>query len=149
MNEIQRINETPLLQPQSGTGKSKPGQFQATLETALSSKGNPTTPIGEKTPLGEVAAVYPNVIKPGGTQYISQTEQLLDMLDDYATQLNDPGKSLKDLAPLLAEIKRKTEMLVATSNTGATTNERLKDIANTVALTASVEYEKFQRGDFL
>ena len=100
-------------------------------------------------PLGEITSVYPPSIESGPAESITRAEQLLGMLDNFTSQLGNPNKSLRDLAPLMSEIKDKAGELTALSEDMPPTDGDLKKILDSVALTATVEYVKFYRGDLM
>lgn len=149
MDKIQQISDNAVIKQPSAVNKSNPKEFQSALAAVLKGKKTENHQPQQPMPLGELAPAYPQLIGLGNAEFLSQTEQLLEMLDHYTTQLKDPGKSLKDLAPLMNDIKGKASELVASSGDDALADSSLKKIVDKVALTAAVEYVKFHRGDLV
>lgn len=78
-----------------------------------------------------------------------KTDKLLDMLDAYSIQLQDPEVSLRHIEPVLEEIKIKAGTLFKETQNLSAADENLKKIATQTIVTAQTEYLKFQRGDYL
>jgi hypothetical protein len=75
-------------------------------------------------------------------------EPALDRLEAFARGLENPGTSLRDLAPLARELEEDSRRLAALSltHTGASP---LRPLLEEAAALAYVESLKFQRGDYL
>lgn len=71
------------------------------------------------------------------------------MLDAYASKLDDPGVSLKSIAPVLEEINAEADNLLKDTRLLTEADAALKKVATRTAVTAQTEYLKFQRGDYL
>lgn len=78
-----------------------------------------------------------------------KTDKLLDMLDAYSIQLQDPEVSLRHIEPVLEEIKINAGTLFKETQNLSAADENLKKIATQTIVTAQTEYLKFQRGDYL
>lgn len=78
-----------------------------------------------------------------------KTNTLLEMLDSYASKLDDPSVSLKSIAPVLEEINTKADSLLKETQLLTDTDAALKKVATQTIVTAQTEYLKFQRGDYL
>lgn len=153
MVNIHQINE--LTQSLQGTQAkdTKPGggeAFKNALEQAIEEsefsemKTNaPVSGLEEVTPTQVVQIQQPSEIVSGST------DKLLGMLDDYASQLENSGVSLKQLAPVLEQINEDAEKLLSQTQSLGNANAELKNIATQAAVTAQAEYVKFQRGDYL
>jgi hypothetical protein len=79
----------------------------------------------------------------------NRTDQLLKKLDMYSSRLKDTNISLRNIAPVLEDIKTHAERLLEDANMNPDMDSQLKRIAEEVAITANIEYFKFQRGDYL
>ncbi len=149
MDKIHQVSENSHFKQQTVSNKSKPGEFQSALATVLTAKGAKSHHTHQKMPLGEVAPVYPQPIELGQAEFLARTEQLIEMLDNYKSQLGNPERSLKDIAPLMNEIREKAGELITSSGDASQPDGALKKIVDNVALKASVEYIKYYRGDLL
>ena len=76
-----------------------------------------------------------------------RVEQALSALDKYAEGLGDPKASMEDLAPLVDNLKAEAENMKGLSQELPEGHD-LKGLADEVAILASVEAIKFDRGDF-
>lgn len=148
MDKINQITDNAVIKHPSASGKSNSKTFQSALATVLKGKNAESTRPKPTVPLGEISPVYSKSVAIGRAESLSQTEQLIEMLDHYTAQLKDPGNSLKDLAPLMNEIKSKAATLAASSGDDMA-DSSLKKIIDKVTLTATVEYVKFYRGDLV
>ncbi len=78
----------------------------------------------------------------------AQLEQTLTAMEQYAQALGNPGKTLKDIAPLAEELSQEAGLLSQMSQELAGDNP-LKKLSNDTAILATVEAMKFKRGDFV
>lgn len=148
--QITNINGSPAVRTGQRTGASSPDGFQDTLSNVLDETSGSRTGGSPIAPLGEPQAVnFSREITPVGTGIVEQTDSLLTLLESYADGLEDPDTSLKDLSSLVDRIQEEAEKLMVSTDGSATAENQLKDIAEQTALTANMEYIKFQRGDYL
>ena len=78
----------------------------------------------------------------------AQLEQTLTAMEQYAQALGNPGKTLKDIAPLAEELSQEAGLLSQISQ-GLAGDNPLKKLSNDTAILATVEAMKFKRGDFV
>jgi hypothetical protein len=98
--------------------------------------------------LGEITSKNMNIMSP--SKLVSgQTDNLLKMLDLYSSKLEDPGVSLKSIAPVLEQIKDNAGSLLNDVQNLTDKDAGLKKIATQTMVTAQTEYMKFKRGDYL
>ena len=83
-----------------------------------------------------------------GTRTQRQLEKTLDQLDLYAAALGDPGRTLKELAPLADGLGQEAGRLSRLSQ-ALGENNPLKGLSNEAAVLATVEAMKFRRGDYI
>lgn len=83
------------------------------------------------------------------TDVIKQGDKILNLLDDYARLLTDPGKSLKDIAPLVASIEKEVSLIEAEAADKIHHDHELEKFVQDLAVTASVAALKFHRGDYI
>lgn len=150
MTQINNIQENTAVQTGQRSSAKPAAGFQDSLETALAQKSAGKAESGQAASLGEPQAAHfnPAVSSTAGDDIACQTDSLLDLLESYSKGLEAPGATLKDLAPLADRLRDGAQQLMASADNDAAAGE-LKDIANQAALTANVEYIKFQRGDYV
>ncbi len=148
MTRIDPLLET--LTPLSGKrNKTAPGEdFQASLKEALTKTGKAGSALDAKA-LNEPQATHLSPITAASQEIVSRTEQLMSLLEHYATDLGKTDATLKDLEPLITRIKEEAEGLMAVAGSPGDQDAALQRIATETVLTAQVAYEKFQRGDFV
>ncbi|MCF8067353.1 MAG: hypothetical protein K9L30_02085 [Desulfobacterales bacterium] len=124
-------------------------KFQQTLDKAAARETAGTAanqPVGS---LGEIASVMFNQVKTPTENIMNKTINLLNLLDNYSKDMENPENTLKDLEPLIDEINNNALELNLEAGDTLEKDDRLKDIATQTAITASVEYMKFKRGDYV
>jgi hypothetical protein len=152
MNKISGISDKVLLSGQQKAERSDGASFKKTLNNILEGKGMPDIqPAGREPHLGEPSAAVINGIAYDenlpGTDVAARTDHLLRQLDDYSRDLEDPRRSLKEMEPLIHAIRDDAQQLLDAASK-AEKDPGLKEIATRVAMTANVEYMKFNRGDY-
>lgn len=80
---------------------------------------------------------------------LSQGDGILTLLETYAADLENPGKTLKQMAPLVEAIDHEVTRLEQKANARFSRDEVLMEWVNELSLTARVATVKFHRGDFL
>ena len=150
MDKITGIsNGSPVPEPRK---TEKPGSdlFKQSLEAAQAKKAAASEPAQTLKPLGEIAATtLPQLQSPTPAGVIQKTDNLLDLLDNYSKEMEDPDKTLKDIEPLIDTIKRDASQLLAEAENALPGDGKLKRIAREAAVAANVEYFKFYRGDYI
>ena len=150
MDKITGIsNGSPAPEPRK-TEKQGSDLFKQSLEAAQAKKTTVSGPTQAVKSLGEVAATtLPQLqsLSPAGV--IQKTDRLLDLLDNYLKNIDNPGKTLKDIEPLIDTIKKDASLLLAEADKALPGDGDLKQIAREAAVTANVEYFKFYRGDYI
>jgi hypothetical protein len=79
---------------------------------------------------------------------LGHAKRLLDILDAYQTKMVDPGVTLRDIAPLVRKIETENERLISSADS-LSEDDQLRSILNHLAIIASVEVIKFDRGDYV
>ena len=149
MTKIDQINETMVMQATKKTNTPSQAPFSASLENALSPKTQNNAGIGQTSALCEPQS--PIISQPDASpaDVVGQTDRLLGLLESYATGLENPGATLKELASIVTMMKDEARQLMASTDTHTAGENDLNGIAVKAALTANVEYIKFQRGDYI
>ncbi len=128
----------------------KEGNFQQALFEAFDTKeGSAMNTTARVEALEEIAPIHMPVIQKPSQVVNGKTNDLLDLLDTYAGQLNDTSISLKALSPVLEKINDSADGLLSAARTLGNEDTQLQQIANQTALTARNAYIQFQRGDLL
>lgn len=153
MKGITDLEKIGAVKPQS---KQTPGTgtdgdlFKKTFEKALNESGSTGqaqgTPVS--APLGEIQSPMFNLDASASGGLETGTESLLNKLDTYIEALSNPGQTLKDIEPLLLDIKNEADQLSETLLGSSEDQKALKSIAEQSTLLAQVEYQKFVRGDY-
>ena len=82
------------------------------------------------------------------SQIIEQTENFLDILEEYQNKLLDPQTTLRDIHPLVQRMESEKETLTPVLNS-LPPGDGLKDILNDALVNSEVEVIKFNRGDYV
>ena len=84
----------------------------------------------------------------GEMPVVERAERLLDLLDEYQQKLANPVFTLRDISPLIDELKADNKRLVSSVHS-LSEGDELKNILSQIIVTASVEIIKFNRGDYM
>jgi predicted transcriptional regulator of viral defense system len=89
----------------------------------------------------------------GGTdpmaQLLSRGEDILTLLETYAADLKNPGRTLRQMAPLVDVIEQEIHQFEKKATARFSGDQALLEWANDLSLTARIATAKFHRGDFL
>ncbi|MCD4722295.1 MAG: hypothetical protein K8S13_20915 [Desulfobacula sp.] len=83
------------------------------------------------------------------TQFVQKLTVSLDLLETYASWLQDPDKTLKKAYNILEQASSQIKTLAQEFENNATSNDDLKNILTQLMATIEVEQIKFNRGDYL
>lgn len=151
MVNINQINELTQSMGGKTQAKQKPGENSDAFGSVLNSALEKAETIEGETKVKGLEEISAPGFELASLSSIvtGKTDKLLDMLDTYAVQLENPEFSLRNIAPVLEEINSKADALLEDSQFLGKEDSTLKSIAIQAAVTARTEYEKFQRGDYL
>ncbi len=82
-------------------------------------------------------------------QLLSRGEDILTLLETYAADLENPAKTLKQMAPLVDVIEHEIHQFEKKAAAWFSGDQALLGWANDLSLTARIATVKFHRGDFL
>jgi hypothetical protein len=85
----------------------------------------------------------------GKKEILDRGDDILTLLETYAADLNDPCKTLKQMAPLVSAIEQEVAQFEKNADEQTALDGELKGWVNDLSLTARVATAKFFRGDFL
>lgn len=151
MANVNNINEStgPFALPQvKAPRKSGTTSFENVLNSAIDQEQSNKVTTGSAQGLNEIASPAPGIELPAD-KVAGKTDKLIALLESYSSQLENPRVSLKNMAPVMEDIKRSAGNLLEESSQLTEADASLKKIANQAAVTAQTEYLKFQRGDYL
>jgi len=80
---------------------------------------------------------------------IVQSEKILNLLDNYAGELADPARTLKDIRPLVDSIEKEVTLMESEAVNKVQNDKALDRLVNDLAVTAKVAMYKFHRGDYI
>lgn len=137
------------LPPAGGHRQAKPpaGDFSTVLKETLATAPKTNAALQQPLSVNSVAAARRPEISMAKPSIIAGVENLLNLLDAYRQKLAEPGQTLKQIQPVLAEILRQKQSLMPALETLAG-GDGLKDIVNQALVTASLEEIRFNRGDY-
>lgn len=150
MVKINQTNDSlrPLQSIGTPSRDTKTDAFKSALDKALDKTGSSRMDTSLASALDEIPSKN-LTFTPVPSDISERTDQLLQMLDKYSSQLEDPDVSLRKIAPVLEEIKTYAGHILEEADASPDMSSKLKRIAKEVAITANIEYFKFQRGDYL
>jgi len=106
----------------------------------------------KESSLGEITAPF-NVqhlnLEPNQTQFTQNLESALNLMETYASWLQDPDKTLKQSHGLLEQILDQTNIMEQESKDSLNLNPDLKNIFTQLTAMVNVEQVKINRGDYL
>jgi len=80
---------------------------------------------------------------------LDQSDKILHLLDDYARELTDPAKTLKDIEPLVESIRNEVSLIEDEAANKVYNDNELEKIIKDLTITANVAISKFHRGDYI
>ena len=83
------------------------------------------------------------------TDVLDQSDKILHLLDDYARELTDPAKTLKDIEPLVESIRNEVSLIEDEAAKKVYNDNELEKIIKDLTITANVAISKFHRGDYI
>lgn len=148
MDKISGISGPPPASGPQKPEKVKNDLFRQNLEAARAKWPASGTPAAGPSALGEVRPPVIPAVAGVSAGIVDKTESLLEMLEIYTRNMEDPKKTLKDIEPLIDSIQKEASSLVAEADRKMPEDTVLKGIVNEFAVAANVEYLKFYRGDY-
>jgi hypothetical protein len=80
---------------------------------------------------------------------IVQSEKILNLLDQYAGELADPARTLKDIRPIVDSIEKEVTLMESEAVGNVQNDKVLDGLVKDLAVTAKVAMYKFHRGDYI
>lgn len=148
MTKITSISGSNNIAPDTNVKAKDNDLFQHTLDKAIRIKSNAKTDTGNNV-LGEIRASAVPIVEGRPHGLNGKTDTLLSHLDMFASELNNPERSLKDMEPVVTSMKNDADDIMKTMEKEGVTDDNLKKIIIESAMMANIEYYKFYRGDYL
>ncbi len=111
---------------------------------------------GEQAPTEATSAMTETIsaahcgTSPTKGAVLHQAFKVVDVLEEYAEALNNPQATLRSIEPVVTRLQQELKGLDAQSgHNRASQDDELASIVNRIAITATVEAFKFQRGDYI
>lgn len=95
-----------------------------------------------------LSEINKNATSDTHSSLLSHGDKILSLLDDYARNLKNPNKTLRDIEPLIGKINEEVTLIEKEAKDTDQDDEKLKNLVNELVLTANVNVYKFYRGDF-
>jgi hypothetical protein len=111
-------------------------------------EGNGFTQILEQR-LAEINPTNPQTPRGANVDVLKQGLNVLDLLDNYARELADPAKTLRDIEPLVESIKQEVGIIESEVSDRFHNDKDLERLIRDLAVTANVAMFKFHRGDYI
>jgi len=99
--------------------------------------------------LSEINAATAQTPTESKADVLERSDKILNLLDDYARGLTDPGKTLKDIEPLVEGIKKEVRLIEAGAVDSLHNDKDLQRFIKDLAVIANVAVFKFHRGDYI
>lgn len=99
--------------------------------------------------LSEINKVALPALSDYETDVLDHSDKVLNLLDDYANELNNPLKTLKDIEPIVSRIEKETNLVESKTADIVSKNGEIEQFVKALSVTAHVAVMKFQRGDYL
>ena len=80
---------------------------------------------------------------------VEQGDKIMNLLDEYARELADPLRTLKDIEPLIKDIEKEIDFIESKIAKRAHNDDGLEGIVQSLAVTANAAVFKFYRGDYI
>ena len=150
MDKISQINiHTTITQQKQN--KQPATNFSHNLNQAIekqTSKTNTSDSYTQKN-LNEITSInfIPASFPENSFSIFNKTDKLLKIFEDFTKDINNSGKNLKELEPIISLIRQQADELI--NETKLIKDSDLNKFTNEFAVKANVEYIKFMRGDYI
>lgn len=99
--------------------------------------------------LSEVNQVKSLITADPKTDLLDHSDKMLDLLDNYAKELGNPLKTLKDIEPMVSRIEKEVDLIESKTAGIVLQDGEIERFVRDLSVTAHVAVLKFQRGDYL
>lgn len=99
--------------------------------------------------LSDASEVKPQVHFDTKMDLVNQSSRVINLLDEYANELKNPEKTLKEIEPLVKAIDREINLVKTSAADPAYKDDGISEVIRDLSITANVALLKFHRGDFV
>lgn len=99
--------------------------------------------------VSEINTTTPQTHIDSKAHVLEHSDKILTLLDNYARNLIDPAKTLRDIEPLVKSIEKEVSLVEAEAAEKTHNDKDLERFIKDLALTAHVAAFKFHRGDYI
>jgi hypothetical protein len=149
MTKIDGVSPGSQIVKNARTQKADTDLFKQTLDRALETKKGERADKAAEGGLKEITAPAPLGVEAVLQAFSHKTTLLLDLLDRFAEALGNPAKTLREVEPLVREMKAGADELLALAERDVPVDDPLRSIAVEGAMRANIETIKFNRGDYI
>ncbi len=147
-----KINENPEIlgdytAKTNAATKPTGSEFSAVLEETLGNVSGTNTVEQQNAKIEGLSKAQFDFFSNKEDTAIDQVENYLNLLNAYQEKLGNPDVSLKEISPLLDQMKEEQGRLSAALDS-LPEGDGLKDILNETLIISSLETIKFNRGDY-
>ena len=162
ITDFNKISKAKLVKPDIKPDKSlqkKDGSFNEILTKQIGTDNNKTdlnkTGLNKTPALPEINGSFKaqNLdtdikLKPDQADFTKKLDSSLNLLEKYASWLQDPDKTLKQAWSLLEQLTDQTKTMTKEVKDDTNFTNDLKNILNQLTTIVEVEQIKFNRGDY-
>ncbi|MBU2621867.1 MAG: hypothetical protein KKD92_06075 [Proteobacteria bacterium] len=131
--DIKKINQVGQLRPSAFDGITNDKGFKQIFDRKLS----------------EVNSIASPTSADPKTDLLDHSDKVLDLLDDYAKELGNPLKTLKEIEPIVSRIEKEVDLIESKAAGIVHQDREFERFVRDLSVTAQVAVLKFQRGDYL
>ena len=85
----------------------------------------------------------------GRAEVLGLGDKILNLLEDYAKDLTNPAKTLKDIQPIVETIEKKISQIESKAAENVSDDKEFEKFVKDLVVTANVAAFKFHRGDYV
>lgn len=137
--DISGIDFNYKVNPQSSAKIKKDSGFSQIFDTKLA----------ETKAVSAGNKVQTSGIHDGNFDVLEHGNKILNLLDDYASQLENPDRTLKHIGPLVQTIEKETSLMETNISDKVQDDKELEKFVKDLTVTANVAAFKFYRGDYV
>lgn len=123
--------------------------FGDILKETINGQTASASRVGALPPLDNISGMALNALQATGKgEAVKRVSDLLGLLEEYQSQMEDPAVTLKQTAPLVSRMDEESRRLLPMMES-LPEGDGLKDILNRLLVASTVEVIKFNRGDYV
>jgi hypothetical protein len=131
--DINKVNHSYQEKVRLSAGKTKESGFKKVFDKKIN----------------EINTTVPRDLSEVKTNVLDQGDRILNLLDDYGRVLTDPGKTLKEIEPLVERLETEVSLFEEEAALEDYDDQAFDQLTQDLAVTARVAVMKFRRGDYL